>query len=368
MKKLFLFVTLYVLSMVCYAQSDFEIASSFMSKKGITLVYDTYSKNRASEDKPYSIFHGVKDKGFAIVKDGVVIGYSTENSIDEDDMPCGLKEMLEDYPSVTNANLRRAARNTTPIEPLIKTKWGQQYYCRQYINQKQSEGVCVVVAYAQVVRYLEIPQTYEEIFIETDSGDINRLYYRLPVTKFDYSKMLDNYNNEYTQEQLDEIAKFYLYIYLIFSGYVDKGALLNAEVGHWGTAYLDDGNRDNSFDYLLENGLPLVTFGGNHAYVMDGRDSEGRYHANFGWCGGGDGYYYFLKNDDEQTEYNNKYTYGTYAAPIIPNGWATSVKNVNSTTNKNEGVFNLKGEKVGNVFDGLSKGVYIMNGKKHIVK
>lgn len=359
MKKAFLFVVLFVLSMVCYAQSDFEIASSFMSKKGITLLYDTYSKNRAKSNKPYSIFHGADDKGFAIVKNGIVVGYSTEDYIDEENMPTALSEMLM-------SSSKNLTRKTEPIEPLIKTKWGQYYFAKTYLNVKPDEGICVVVAYAQLVHFWGIPQTYEEFTID---DEFNHQYGQFPITTFDHSKLLDEYiNGEYTQENIDEIAKFYFYISRIFHSDTDKEKILNVDY-HFLNGFNAE-NRNSEFDNVLDKGIPFVTAAENHAFVVDGRDSEGRYHTNFGWGGGGDGYYYYLEKDDEVIpNETNKYTHG---APCMvyftPKDWTSSVSSVNSDVSKSDDVYDIKGQKVGTELDGLSSGLYIKDGKKYVVK
>ena len=363
MKKIFtLFFTLLVV-VFTNAQSDFEIASSFMSKKGVTLVYDTYSKNRASasEDKPYSIFHGVDDKGFAIVKDGVVVGYSIENSIDEGNMPCALEGMLEGQ---ATKNSRRAARNTTPIEPLVKSKWGQYEFAKTYLNKRPDVGICVVVAYAQLIHFWRIPQTYEEFTIDNED---NHLYGKTLITTFDHDKLLDEYKEgEYTQENVDEIAKFYFYINRIFTSFVDEEKVLNVEKEKVNTKAE---NRNTEFDKLLDKGVPFFVLGFNHAYVVDGRDSEGRYHANFGWGGSANGYYYFLEEGDAITNDTVIYTHGVPClVSIIPKGWTSSVSSVKSDVPKSDDVYDIKGQKVGNNLEGLPNGVYIMDGKKHMVK
>lgn len=363
MKKIFILFFTLLAAAFANAQSDFEIASSFMSKKGITLVYDTYSKNRASasEDKPYSIFHGVDDKGFAIVKDGVVVGYSTENSIDEGNMPCALEGMLEGQ---ATKNSRRAARNTTPIEPLVKSKWGQYDFAKTYLNIRPNDGICVVVAYAQLFHFLRTSQTYEEFTIDDEH---NHIYGKTLITTFDHDKLLDEYNEgEYTQENVDEIAKFYFYMSRIFSGWCNEAAILNVERFR---VKLNSENRNAEFDKLLDNGIPFYTVSTNHAYLVDGRDSEGRYHANFGWGGSGNGYYYFLEKDDAVTNDSNMHTHGvTYLSYFTPKGWTNSVNSVKSDVPKSDGIYNINGQKVGNNLEGLPNGVYIMDGKKHMVK
>ena len=56
------------------AQSDFDVAQAFMVRKGVTIEERPATKG---DVESYRIFHGIDGKGFVIVKDGVIVGYST---------------------------------------------------------------------------------------------------------------------------------------------------------------------------------------------------------------------------------------------------------------------------------------------------
>ena len=157
MKKFgILFMLLFTLTVS--AQNDFDIAKEFMSKKGVTLKNNP-SKTRG-ESKPYSVFNGEDGKGFCIVVNGNVVGYDTENTVDEDNMPCCLKELLlKQYPTKT-AKTRGdktsdykpdwwTPRNVTPIEPLLTTHWSQDPPYNDMLEKKS--GICTVIAYAQIL-------------------------------------------------------------------------------------------------------------------------------------------------------------------------------------------------------------------------
>ena len=99
MRTLSLIISLFfALSMS--AQSDFDIARKFMAEKGVTLVNSDKAATRGNA-KPYSIFSGEDNKGFAIVVNGTIVGYSTENSADVDNMPQALEDMLTYYSKST---------------------------------------------------------------------------------------------------------------------------------------------------------------------------------------------------------------------------------------------------------------------------
>ena len=58
--------------------------------------------------------------------------------------------------------------------------------------------------------------------------------------------------------------------------------------------------------------------------------------------------------------------------PIMPKGWVipstTDIESVKEERIGNGSVFNLQGQKVGDSLEGLPKGIYIKDGKKHVVR
>lgn len=390
MKKAVITFIMLLFTLTVSAQSDFDIAQEFMSKKGVTLKDNPRTRGA---DKPYSIFNGKDGKGFAIVVNGFVVGYDTENTTNEQDIPCCLKEMIETYSNIIPKAKTRAGvfedpewwtpRNVTPIEPLIKTKWYQSSPFNDLIHKT---GICSVVALAQILHYFKVPQTYEEVTV----GDTF-----FPITEFNHDLMLDTYEiGKYTKEQGEEVAKLYYYIYNIFNdieninnahdalwyrfgmkkyhnlgGRTEDGANFEHMENFWGNYY-------KQHDELLEQGIPTWDCGGNHAYVVDGRDSEGRYHINMGWGGNWDGYYATPDKFDEETKYNGTYAhllaaygcgYPYWFTPIsFEWSYTSSIENITNNKSHNSYVYNLQGIKMGNSLEGLPKGIYIQNGKKII--
>ena len=347
------------------AQSDFEIAKEFMSKKGVKLAPNERSTTRGT-DVPYSIFNGENDKGFCIVANGKVVGYDYENTIGINDMPCCFKELLEMYSKTTSISKTRGnvdyfpLRNTTPIAPLLTTHWGQTSPYNDLLEKKK--GICVLVAWCQILHYFRVPQTLKD-YVVNDT-------LTLPITYFDHDKMLDKYDKNATDEEKYEVAKlFYYYQTIDIYGILEYFGLEVFEKNPLDENYYY--NFNNQRDSLLEEGIPIWSVGGNHAFIIDGRDSEGRYHINMGWSGSSDGYYALPDNRDER-DASLGHAYGAavpiYFKPVSFN-WSYSgtsnIGNIISKTN-NENVYNLQGRKVGNSLEGLPKGVYIQNGKKVI--
>jgi hypothetical protein len=374
MKKIILFLMV-LFTTVCYAQSDFDVAQEFMSKKGVKLVPNKRSATRGT-DTPYSIFNGSDGKGFCIVANGDVVGYDTSNTIDVDNMPCCLELILSKCSKIGKTRSDYTPdwwtpRNVTPINPLLTTHWHQD---SPYNDILQRSGICTIIAFTQILHYFRVPQTYMDW--TTNNGDV------FPMTSFNHDLMLDEYlKGKYTEEEKKEIANFINYYGNIdFDGLVDAYGMEE----HWVTS--DKNNYYKHIDECLEQGIPFwvggksLTGTGGHAFVIDGRDSEGRYHANLGWGGEGDGYYVLADCEEHYDTYNGKNRIEKYMNTcssgfyyIVPRlfSWNYTTDMASHKINTayvNSDAYNLQGIKVGTSLEGLPKGIYIQNKKKHIIK
>ena len=254
-------------------------------------------------------------------------------------------------------------RDVEPIEPLMTTTWGQESPYNNWLERKY--GICTVVAFCQILHYFRVPQTCKEL---VKDGVV------LPITTFDHDKMLDSYMNEpYTQEQADEVGKLFYYYYNIDFDGISEYLNMSHEDIHWYTTE----DFYERYDYYLERGIPIWSSAMNHAFVIDGRDSEGRYHVNFGWNGVDNGYYAFPHHYSDFLKYKKDSKWNACASQalggyvIIPNwDWQTtsinSIKDVNKGSRK--GYYNLNGQFMSSTIEKLSKGIYIKDGKKVLVK
>ena len=420
MKKIILFLMV-LFTTVCYAQSDFEIAQEFMNKKGIKLV-DNPCRTRGV-GKPYSIFTGEDNKGFAIVINGCVIGYGTEEITESDELPCGLEGLLNTYPQVTRPMMTRSEKqnyvpdwwekekreNLEPIGPLLTTKWNQTPPYHDSLDVKS--GFCGMLALAQIYHYFKLPHLFGEkgeqvgdtLHIIKDNstyrnGVVTYTHDTLsiPIVEFHHELMLDKYVEPITgklgsDEERAAVASF-LRTLEIVRGIItypgsDENVLLKIYGFKFEGNYFEENGEEHGnyywWDKWLEKKIPMYACGGGHAYVIDGRDSEGRYHINWGWGGLYDGYYILPNTPEECDDYlddENKLPWlpCTKSTPQVrypvkyewtPPSQSTFISNnVVFNTSHNDNVYNLKGENNGNTLNGLSKGVYIQNRKKYIVK
>ena len=370
MKKIVITLLGIILSTAAYCQSDFEIAQSFMSGKGVTL--DPKSTMRGGD--MVSVFTGADGTGFVIVKDGAVVGYSTTNTATE----CPVRANTRSYTLTPK----------TPIEPLVVAEWRQlspfNWQTPIVDDGFNAPAGCGAVALGEIMYYYKNPgcealsdyNIYWEGYVGIEGG--------LPATTFNWDLILPKYkDDEYTEEQGQEVAKLMKYIgcatksmYAVGYGgsYLNENdlpALGFSTESYSVTTPMTDKELEALFDKELEKGRPLLLTGydltgmNGHWYVVDGRDDTGRYHINIGSSGNGNGFYIisqeeYKKNPSDDPMLNNIWV----TVPIMPEGWTITGINTKECSTKTSGIYNLQGQLVNTP----SKGVYIQNGKKYIAR
>lgn len=366
MKRIIITIFGIVMSIMAYCQSDFEIAQGFMSKKGVKLC----NRPTTRGDAGCSIFTGEDGNGFVIVSDGTVVGYSTDGTATECPVRANTRAFV---PTPKN-----------PIKPLIECKWKQSkpFNNDMPINPENGRHYmtgCSTTALGQVMYY------YKNDGCESVDT--------LPSITFNWDLILPRYSEDaYTQEQADEISKLMKYV----AAACKTEYLSGGQAGSW--LYVEDfarplGFSDKSyttigelltdaelealFDKELERERPVLMAGYaneniGHWIVVDGRDDTGRYHLNLGHAGDGDGYYIMsqekFKNGDKDGDLYDMLYVVWCVVPIMPDGWVipTTSTDINKprTASFDGATYNLQGQ----VVETPSKGIYIRNGKKYIVR
>ena len=359
LKKGFLVLTLLLSATANYADNvDFNAALR------IARTYVNISKKSAKNLKtraaatttqqPYYVFNDDTGKGFVVVagddKMGEVLAYSHEASIDMANLNPEARYLLDSYRQVyeklgknkgLTTRAETATKATDDVQPLLKSKWGQDY---PYSKQTQYVTGCVATAVAQVMYYHKWPaqgkgqESYKVTFDNTvRSADFTKSHY-------DWDNMLPDYNRRnVTTKQEDAVA-------LLMN---DVGIATNMQYTDRvsGTqSYMAERALRNYFDYdaalvtranegvdnfieivkkELRNGFPLYISGdsrsgGGHAWVCDGFDKEDMFHMNFGWNGQADGYYSLATLDVKSTgsEFNgaqHSFNRGLHVIAIHPN-------------------------------------------------
>ena len=272
-----------------------------------------------------------------------VLGYADSGSIHEDDMPDGLRYLLEGYEEQiahipTDAGVQLYRGGYTPIEPLIQTHWNQgkpyNNLCPT-IDGKHVVTGCVATSFAQLMYYHKYPTescapipAYSTNTQDKDGKKITLDVPALPATTFDWDNMIDDYNpinpetgKKYvggtdaqqaavatlmqycgssvemmyglgTSSAYNEAIPFALKTYFGYDGGVSHAYRKNYSYAGW---------VDLIYNELAAR-RPVIlggqAAGGGHSFICDGYDTndhagaDGDYfHMNWGWGGSSDGYF-----------------------------------------------------------------------------
>lgn len=321
-----------------------QLAAQFMQKKGLQLKGEPrrapgVSGTGSNEAQPLYIFNTEGAKGFVIVagddRADAIIGYSTEGSYDEENLPDNFRfylqlltnDMQALMASDATATTRRAIEIHDAIAPLIKTKWDQgsatadgyiyNTACPK-LTLKHCLTGCVATAGAQVMYYYRYPESTTGVDgyqVDGQYVSINNITVQgLPETSFYWDKMKLSYNDaDQGTEAQQEVAKLMVYAgfaaqmnYGITGSGASTGILAEGMATYfdynpytWQYVKQSDysvSDWDSMMYNELENGRPIIYSGqskkgGGHAFICDGYDGEGLYHFNWGWSGQNNGYF-----------------------------------------------------------------------------
>ena len=262
-----------------------------------------------------------------------------------DRIPDGLRYLMDCYkeqldwlisnPEVQvekTAKLRDGAKATT-YGPLLTAKWDQEapYYnqCKFTYNGTSYQCLtgCPATSASMVLYYWKYP-TAQVAAIPSYSGQldisnsayssnyVNFTYPALSATTFDWANMKDSYTSSYTTAQGTAVATLMRYVgqaehmmygrqgsgiyttdsqniadMFILFGYDSSTCRLANKSSYSST------NWATLIQTEMAEGRPVVYLGvdnsaGGHAFNVDGyRDSDSKYHVNFGWSGDGNSWY-----------------------------------------------------------------------------
>ena len=287
------------------------------------------SRINIQESNPqYYIYAPDNNKGFVIVSGddalAPVIGYSTEYTGENSEMPAALVEWLNEYSMYVDdvragkaAPAERAAKaGKTAVAPMLQTSWDQSApynnLCPEVNGQKTPTG-CTATAMAQIMKFHEWPITPIKAISWTSNITGKKETIDLTKRTYNWDNMLPHYRNGYTAAQAQEVAQLM----------VDVGKAINSSYSPEGTGsneiYALNGFV-NVFNYSkaarvikrtdvtedeyvtairenLEARQPVMSVGfginfeGGHAYVFDGIDENDMIHIDWGWNGAYNGYF-----------------------------------------------------------------------------
>lgn len=306
----------------------------------------------------YYVFNLEADGGFVIVGgDDVALpvwGYSDKGSFNIDNIPDNMRVMLEEYQrqlhwlrSHTIAALRQPVKITSSVAPMITTTWDQyepyNRYCPIFETASGYTNAlsgCLATAMTQIMNYHKWPargfgdnsyisQAYSNMEPITVSADFTQSVYQ-------WDQMIDHYaTGTYNDTQANAVARLMSDAgisidmqYSAFESWARYVKVIEALMSNFDYStsmqFLLKNDYSGDWDALMrteiDNNRPVFYFGqtetnAGHAFVLDGYDTNGYFHVNWGWDGNYDGYFttslmrpYSPEYDPE--EYNYSYDQG----------------------------------------------------------
>ena len=218
---------------------------------------------------------------------------------------------------------RPASKSVTAVGPLVKSKWGQgDKYNDQCpydtVAQKRCYTGCVATSMAQVIRYWKHPEVGRgsHSYTHEKYGTLSAVY---DTTHYRWNKMPTVFGTVVNSIQIASVSQLMYHAGVAVDmtyGPNGSGAHTNPlgnvrrasaetalkEYFRYNPALFTvykEGFSDAEWRALIDGDLdasrPILYDGygpsGGHAFVLDGRDTLGLYHFNWGWEGQYDGFY-----------------------------------------------------------------------------
>ncbi len=297
----------------------------------------------SSNQNDYYIFIGKNNKGFAIISGtdslNPILAYTKNGQINKKQLPPQLKELLKKYQErekfIRQGQIVDELRATKPfmikpqiiIEPLVKSKWGQDIPYNELLpniyDGKRAVTGCIATATAQVMNYHQWPIKGTGSKTYTTKTHKKELSIRFKDSSYQWNEMRSRYSWKYL-ERFDgsrEIIRYYkdneakavakLMLDIAVACEMDFDPISSAS-----STYISFSAMQKHFDYstqILERNAcrgdkfrevifrelnakrPLILTGASssigHAWVIDGYDENGYLHCNWGWNGMADGFF-----------------------------------------------------------------------------
>jgi len=249
-----------------------------------------------------------------------VLGYTDQGSFDAENLPIGLRDWMEQVAVLMDAvhkgklsreNVRRRAPQIV-VEALIKSQWNQYApyndLCPMLNGERCITG-CVATAIAQVLNYWKWPEHGYGSVSYYDEGCKQTLNMELSRNHYDWNKMLNTYSTGYTDAEAKAVATLMRDCgYAVQMHYTPKESAASVTAGKLQTYFHYSALARDRYSGIypeemwhkyiqedLRTGRPVLYSGrsseSGHEFILDGYDTEGYYHVNWGWGGYQDGWF-----------------------------------------------------------------------------
>lgn len=323
----------------------------------------------------YYVYNLSEDQGFVVVAgDDVcvpVIAYATSGSYNAQDLPEAFSNWMEGVcrsiddalennlqPSEETVKAWENYLNGTTLRatifagPLIQTKWDQSSPYNDMCPKDNSVSTltgCVATTMAQIMKYYQYPLsgigTTKAYVTPTDKLSVPVV--DLSAMTYDWEHMIDSYKGTPTPQEKSAVATLMYHCGVAtdtdygtaakggsasnlqraakaFRTYFDYDKSLQIKL----RSYYDDSSWSEMIKDELNAHRPVfysgtANNGEGHAFVVDGYDSDGNFHVNWGWSGSGDAFLNFNAQSHTYVKDNR------IAIRIKPNNNETETYDIN---------------------------------------
>ncbi|MBQ8095492.1 MAG: C10 family peptidase [Prevotella sp.] len=297
-------------------------------------------------------------------------------------------------------------------EPLLTTEWGQEapynWMCPLpdyspwggYLpDATHCPTGCVATATAQIMKHFRYPAHGEGTCSVNPEQLPGTTVYTVDLAEahYDWDLMLDDYTTDYTEEQARAVAELSYHVgvasrmgYRDDASATDNNYALMALQQHFGYSNgIENIERNNYtesewmqlvYTELSEGrpilyeavGIDLGTYGiYGHSFVIDGYDADGLVHVNWGWYGNSNGYYDIALLNPRDLHFDAYQMMGIGIQPASHGDTAVdSPHSIGQRPAAADGVYTLDGRLLRQASSPsqLPPGIYLCNGRKHIVR
>ena len=359
MKKVLLTLLAFMVTVAMNAeqiskQQALQKAQQFMPGKQFGEARSFARSAGSSEREPFYVFNADGNQGFVIVsgddRTTEILGYSNTGTLDMEQLPENLKWWLDNYVCQIEALgtsakpaqkvKTRGAESWKAVNPLIKTKWNQDYpynmMCPDWSGKDWRDAGfdtdhlmtndqtyyhcvtgCVAVAMAQIMYYHKCPQNCPAI-TDYKTSTYGWTMKALPATTFKWSQMKETYRGDETNESAEAVAELFRYcgqaVKMDYKLGGSSAGITPADMAYYfgfsnnakqviRSMYSSSEWENMIYKDISENRPVLYggsSMSGGHQFIVDGYDGNGLFHMNWGWGGMSDGYFVLsLANPDE---------------------------------------------------------------------
>lgn len=292
------------------------------------------AKKAPAQNSSFYIINDEENNRFVIVAADErlykILGYSDNGVFNIDTAPEGLLFLLngyeKQYVALVENRIELVEKSTQkevlqPVGPLLETEWGQHFPYNYKCPKDPEHGGnsvtgCVATAIAQVMKYHNWPiRGKNSIYYQSAPYGFN-INEKFSNYQFDWKNMPNKYEGEWNDEQINAVSQL-MYacgtsVAMEYSN-SNEGSVANPgniayaminffdynpNIKFYDRDYFTKQQWDNIIREDIKKHRPILYGGrsginGGHRFVLDGFDSQGLYHVNWGWDGkyNNDGYF-----------------------------------------------------------------------------